>query len=74
MPFIKKELDFNGYYIYGVILQGLSKFYKANGIFFSSKYDFVLCWDVLKPFSRSPSSRLWRKYGDRRTIFHSRLL
>src|SRR5689334_15227925 len=51
MPFIKKELDFNGYYVYGVILQGLSKFYKANGIFFSSKYYFVLCGDVLKPVS-----------------------
>jgi hypothetical protein len=46
MPFIKKELDFNGYYVYGVILQGLSKFYKANGIFFSSKYNFILGGDV----------------------------
>ena len=49
MPFIKKELDLNGYDVYGVILQGLSKFYKANGILFSSKYNFVLCRDVLKP-------------------------
>jgi hypothetical protein len=50
MPLIKKELDLNGNYIYGVILQGLSKFYEANGILFSSKYNFVFCGDVIKPF------------------------